>query len=205
MNPGTGRNFTLIELLVVIAIIAILAALLLPALKAAKQKANQSLCLSNMKQTYIVFAGYGTDYSDFWPPLRQIDSTSGDFWHMILYSHDTGKTATEALMAQSIFRCSTVEQYTTWTPGIGMNATIPSNTTGSLVWNDYVNKPVKISAIPRPSLDKWPLVGDRYNNWFIRSNIITYMTFTSHGYQGNVVYCDGHACGLGIGDYERIP
>ena len=57
MNRRT-RGFTLIELLVVIAIIAILAAMLLPALSAAKQKAQQIRCLSNHRQLVLAWSMY---------------------------------------------------------------------------------------------------------------------------------------------------
>src|SRR6266699_2654650 len=58
------RAFTLIELLVVIAIIAILASLLLLALTRAKDKAQNTVDLSNAKQVALASQMYSSDSND---------------------------------------------------------------------------------------------------------------------------------------------
>src|SRR5579871_4466808 len=57
-------GFTLIELLVVIAIIAILAAILFPVFAAAREKARQTACLSNLKQVGLAAQMYAQDYDE---------------------------------------------------------------------------------------------------------------------------------------------
>jgi prepilin-type N-terminal cleavage/methylation domain-containing protein/prepilin-type processing-associated H-X9-DG protein len=67
-----GRSgFTLIELLVVIAVIAVLAAILFPVFTHAREKARQTLCLSNLKQLGAATALYMQDWDETLPASPQ--------------------------------------------------------------------------------------------------------------------------------------
>ena len=77
--PETAMSrFTLIELLVVIAIIAILAAILLPALQQARERAQATSCVSNLKNVTNLGRMYADNHRSLSWGVN--DSSSGKTW-----------------------------------------------------------------------------------------------------------------------------
>jgi len=94
------KGFTLIELLVVIAIIAILAAILFPVFAAAREKARQSLCLSNVKQISEAMIMYFNDWTYNrapagwgWNPQCVINDANGLYTDSSWYTPNAGERA----------------------------------------------------------------------------------------------------------------
>lgn len=67
LRKNDEKGFTLIELLVVIAIIAILAAILFPVFAKAKETAQLTTCVNNMKQWSTAMQSYVDNYNGYFP------------------------------------------------------------------------------------------------------------------------------------------
>lgn len=83
MDPqraGKRGGFTLIELLVVISILSILAALLMPALKRARHRAYDIICVNNARQIGLAINMYVADYEGYLPPWG-CASDPGVWWN----------------------------------------------------------------------------------------------------------------------------
>jgi prepilin-type N-terminal cleavage/methylation domain-containing protein len=101
------KAFTLIELLVVIAIIAILAALLLPALAAAKRKAQRISCVNDLKQVGIAFRLWEGDNQDRYP--MAVSTIRNGALENVYSALDTTCTGPNGYNLCSVFSCMSNE------------------------------------------------------------------------------------------------
>jgi len=71
----TRHGFTLIELLIVVAIISLLLSIMVPAYRAAKEIARQTVCLTQLRAIGIAVEGYSTKFG-----CRLAESPPGKLW-----------------------------------------------------------------------------------------------------------------------------
>ncbi len=189
------RGFTLIELLVVVAIIAILVAILLPSLQKARKLANQSVCMSGLKELGLGLELYCQENNDYWPSGYDNTGEIGKsrYWcdrlqkyvnahydpHKFPHYHDT------------VFRCPS-DRY-----GDRGGGTTRTSYVYVLIFNSVA--PIYFAKIENPSVvgiitDGWADVGrpsfmvadieggmDGYRRLRIR-----------HSSGANILRCDGH-------------
>jgi prepilin-type N-terminal cleavage/methylation domain-containing protein/prepilin-type processing-associated H-X9-DG protein len=137
MTDRTSRSvrsaFTLVELLVVIGIIAVLISILLPALGRAREQANTTRCLANLKQIGLAFVIYLNDSKGILPPIEYVQDSSNPnatqaYWTDLLSERNYLKVGKDE--TRNVFVCPSGAQEfpdsaTMFNPGSGSRYSDP--------------------------------------------------------------------------------
>lgn len=200
IRPG----FTLVELLVVIGIIAVLISLLLPALGRAKEAANKTVCISNMRQLGVALNMYANDHKGMLPWPGSSDPWS-ESWAIALLKKKyipQGYDASPAGNGGSpILYCPSDVVQRRW----GNASAYMANAGHWQFWCGWINPPkgksCRITKIKRPAefillferADDSAILGPSgYSYWYADQQLSPHRTkLEPKG--SNVVFADGHA------------
>jgi prepilin-type N-terminal cleavage/methylation domain-containing protein/prepilin-type processing-associated H-X9-DG protein len=200
MLPRRLHGFSLAELLVVMAVITILAAFLFPVLATARQRAQRTTCLANLKQIAAAQALYLQDWDERFPhwlqdsPTRPEPMGSYTYWTERLQPyikseavfHDPGfSPAPWPVSGVKLADYSLM----TWGPG------------GKGSWVDpywcWPGALLTLTLVVRPS--ETCSVADGYTT----TQETQAWSLTRHGLGLNVAFVDGHARWLSAADRRR--
>ena len=91
-----NRGFTVVELLIVVFIVAILVSIVIPAIYTVKHKAEQIICVNNMRQLFLAFEQYTNDNNGLLPQSNNSEtskdgsrSCSAEVWFKAIDSYLT--------------------------------------------------------------------------------------------------------------------
>lgn len=195
--------FTLVELLVVISIIAVLAALGLSGLQNAREMANKSICISNLRQIGQAALLYASDNNGDLPPARTSWSTGG-YWCSWLYANPIWNCPYSAPTGQYLKKSPVIcpsmlagnAKADMASGGTGFYCTYSAN--GTICSDGANNKaPIKLSRLQQPS--RTPFFTE------LSAYAFAYYSYTRtdndyfryiHNNVQNFVFVDGHVEGL---------
>lgn len=201
VRPWGRSGFTLIELLVVIAIIAILAAILFPVFAQAREKARQSMCISNCKQLCMGTMQYVQDYDETFPKGWH-GYPAAIYWNTVIQPYIKNGEVAGAASMNGVFKCPSWISKTGAQRAYGWN--IGQNSASPAYGNGFGYYPLDgapyrtLASIGRPAdtifcgdISEYPTGGNLlYIVW-----VATDARYTpARHYEGaNYCFADGHA------------